>query len=220
MNLPQYRHKRGAVRVMNTFQPFAYIREHLVISLCVTIHGLLNAKLFNRFERVLSGHYHTKSEKDTITYLGSPMEFFWNDAHDKKYFHILDTETRELTPIHNPHTLFHRIRYDDNDRDFLHYPLDDVEGKFIKVVVINKSDTFVFDKFIDRLQQRNILELKIAENFNEFVGENVQDSEISVEDTSTLLYTYIDAVETDLDKDKIKSQMSDLMLEAQTLEIA
>jgi len=70
------------------------------------------------------------------------------------------------------------------------------------------------------LQQRNILELKIAENFNEFVGENVQDSEISVEDTSTLLYTYIDAVETDLDKDKIKSQMSDLMLEAQTLEIA
>jgi hypothetical protein len=98
--------------------------------------------------------------------------------------------------------------------------MDDVEGKFIKVVVINKSDTFVFDKFIDRLQQRNILELKIAENFNEFVGENVQDSEISVEDTSTLLYTYIDAVDTDLDKDKIKSQMSDLMLEAQTLEIA
>ena len=46
------------------------------------------------------------------------------------------------------------------------------------------------------------------------------DSEISVEDTSTLLYTYIDAVDTDLDKDKIKSQMSDLMIEAQTLEIA
>jgi len=148
------------------------------------------------------------------------MEFFWNDAHDKKYFHILDTETRELTPVHNPHTLFHRIRYDDNDCDYLHYPLDDVEGKFIKVAVINKSDTFVFDKFIDRLQQRNILELKIAENFNEFIGENVEDSEISVEDTSTLLYTYIDAVDTDLDKDKIKSQMSDLMLEAQTLEIA
>ena len=182
-------------------------------------HGLKPA-IFKRFEKVLSGHFHTKSMQGNIEYLGSQMEFFWNDAHDKKYFHILDTETRELTPIHNPHTLFHRIRYDDSDRDFLHYPLDDVEGKFIKVVVINKSDTFVFDKFIDRLQQRNILELKIAENFNEFVGENVQDSEISVEDTSTLLYTYIDAVETDLDKDKIKSQMSDLMLEAQTLEIA
>ena len=24
------------------------------------------------------------------------MEFFWSDAHDPKYFHIVDTETREI----------------------------------------------------------------------------------------------------------------------------
>ena len=78
----------------------------------------------------------------------------------------------------------------------------------------------MFDKFIDRVQNRDILELKIAENFNEFLGENVDDSEISVEDTSSLLYSYIDAVDTDLDKDRIKKQVSDLMTEAQTLEIA
>ena len=148
------------------------------------------------------------------------MEFFWNDAHDKKYFHILDTDTRGLTAIHNPHTLFHRIRYDDTANDYLHYPLDDVEGKFVKVQVINKSDSFTFDRFIDRIQNRNIHELKIAENFNNFIGENVEDEEISVEDTSTLLYTYVDAVDTDLDKDRIKSHMAELMQEAQTLEIA
>ena len=182
-------------------------------------HGL-SRNMFKRFEAVYSGHFHTKSSQDNITYLGSQMEFFWNDAHDKKYFHILDTETRELTPVHNPHTLFHRIRYDDTHTDYLHYPLDDIEGKFVKIVVINKSDTFTFDKFVDRIQNRSILELKIAENFKEFIGSNVDDEDISVEDTPTLLYTYIDAVDTDLDKDKIKSQMSDLMIEAQTLEIA
>ena len=182
-------------------------------------HGL-EKDLFKRFERVLSGHFHVKSQDGNIFYLGSQMEFFWNDAHDDKHFHILDTATRELTAIKNPHTLFDRIIYDDSQQDYLHYNLDNIDGKFVKVVVINKKDSFVFDKFIDRVQNRDILELKIAENFNEFLGENVDDGEISVEDTSSLLYSYIDAVDTDLDKDRIKKQVSDLMTEAQTLEIA
>tara|TARA_B100000575_G_C23134610_1_gene658831 strand:- start:1866 stop:2927 length:1062 start_codon:yes stop_codon:yes gene_type:complete len=182
-------------------------------------HGL-DPNIFKRYERVLSGHFHTKSEKGNITYLGSQMEFFWNDAHDNKYFHILDTETRQIEAIRNPHTLYHRIVYDDSDTDYLHYPIDNVDNKFIKVVVVNKKDSYTFDRFIERLQDRQILELKIAENFNEFLGDKVDDEEISVEDTSTLLYTYIDAVDTDLDKDKIKKQMSELMIEAQTLEIA
>ncbi len=182
-------------------------------------HGY-DRSIFKRFEKVLSGHFHTKSMQDNIEYLGSQMEFFWNDAHDKKYFHILDTETREITPIRNPHTLFHRIIYDDTKRDYLHYPLDDVDGKFVKVVVINKSDTFTFDRLIDRIQNRNILELKIAENFNEFIGSAVDDQSVSVDDTPTLLNSYIDAVDTDLDKERIKLEMSGLMIEAQTLEIA
>jgi hypothetical protein len=181
-------------------------------------HGL-DRNLFNRFEAVYSGHFHTKSTQENITYLGSQMEFFWNDAHDKKYFHILDTETRELESIRNPHTLFYRIRYDDSNTDYLHYDLSGVDGHFVKVQVINKSDQYTFDRFIDRLQNRKILELKIAENFDEFIGDNVDDGEVSVEDTSVLLDSYIDAVETDLDKNRIKQQMSELMIEAQSFEI-
>lgn len=182
-------------------------------------HGL-DRSIFKRFEHVISGHFHVKSTQDNITYLGSQMEFFWNDAHDKKYFHILDTETRELTAIHNPHTLFHRITYNDVETDYLHYDLDGVDGKFVKLVVVNKSDSFTFDRFVERLNNRNLLELKIAENFNEFLGNSVDDHEVSVDDTSTLLNSYIDGVDTDLDKDRIKTEMNTLMVEAQTLEIA
>ena len=181
-------------------------------------HGL-DRGLFKRFEQVLSGHYHTKSTQDNIMYLGSQMEFFWNDAHDNKYFHVLDTDLRVLTPVHNPHTLFHRIYYNDNKHDYLHYNIDDVKGKFVKVVVINKSDSFTFDRFIDRINNREILELKIAENFNEFIGSAVDDQSVSVDDTPTLLNSYIDAVDTDLDKDRIKVEMSNLMIEAQALEV-
>jgi len=182
-------------------------------------HGL-DRSIFKRFERVLSGHFHTKSNQDNIDYLGSQMEFFWNDAHDKKYFHILDTNTRELKPINNPHTLFHRIHYDDTNRDYMDYDVSDLDYKFVKIVVINKTNQFTFDRFVDRIQNKKIHELKIAENFSEFVGSSVEDEGISLEDTTTLLNTYVDNVDTDLDKDLIKNKMHELMIEAQSLEIA
>ena len=182
-------------------------------------HGM-DASMFNKFEMVLSGHFHTKSHKDNVHYLGSQMEFFWNDAHDKKYFHILDTDTRELTPVLNPHTLFHRIRYDDSNRDYMDYDLSQLDNKFVKIVVINKTNQFTFDRFVDRIQNRKIHELKIAENFSEFIGSSVEDEGISLEDTTTLLNTYVDNVDTDLDKDLIKNKMHELMIEAQSLEIA
>ena len=181
-------------------------------------HGL-NRNVFKRFEQVLSGHFHTKSQQDNITYLGSQLEFFWSDAHDDKYFHVLDTETRDLTAVRNPHTLFHRIRYDDTSTDYLDYPLADIDGKFVKVVVLNRSDSFMFDQFVHRIQNRQILELKIADNFQEFLGENVDTDKITIDDTSELLYNYVDAVDTTLDKNRIKNEMLELMTEAQVMEV-
>jgi len=43
---------------------------------------------------------------------------------------------------------------------------------------------------------------------------------MSFEDTAEIVDTYIDAVDTDLDKNKIKVEMRQLMTEAQALEIA
>jgi len=180
-------------------------------------HGL-DHKLLSRFERVLSGHFHTKSQQDNVTYLGTQMEFFWSDANDPKFFHILDTETRELEAIRNPYTLFEKIVYNDEETDYNKYNVTDLDGKYVKVVVVNKKDIFTFDRFIDRIQNRKIHDLKIAENFDEFVGDNVEDESVSIEDTTELLDTYIDAVETDLDKDRLKVSMRNLMTEAQAIE--
>ena len=85
--------------------------------------------------------------------------------------------------------------------------------------MVNKSDPKLFDHFVTRIQSKRIHELKIAENFEEFVGGSVDDEKVSVESTEDLLYTYIDAVETPLDKDRIKGMVRELMVEAQTLEI-
>ena len=201
-----------------------WIGSHLELNGFEVMRGLTNKhgmdpKLFSRFEMVLSGHYHCSSKKDNIWYLGSQMEFFWSDAHDAKYFHILDTETREMIKIRNPYTLFEKILYNDEEMDYNNYNKD-LTNKFVKVIVVNKTDPFMFDRFIDNIQNQKIYELKIAENFNEFIGANVEDENMSFEDTAEIVDTYIDAVDTDLDKNKIKVEMRQLMTEAQALEIA
>jgi hypothetical protein len=86
--------------------------------------------------------------------------------------------------------------------------------------VINKTDPFTFDRFIDNIQNQEIYELKIAENFNEFMGTNVEEENMNFEDTAEIVDSYIEAVDTDLDKNKIKVQMRELMTEAQATEIA
>ena len=181
-------------------------------------HGM-KASVFNRFETVLTGHFHTKSNIGNIHYLGSQMEFFWSDAHDPKYFHIFDTDTREITPVQNTETLFARVYYDDENTNPMLKDIRHLDNKFVKVIVTNKSDPKMFDAFINRVNSRKIHELKIAENFEEFVGNNVEDTKISVESTEDLLYTYIDAVDTPLNKDTIKGMVRELMVEAQTLEL-
>jgi DNA repair exonuclease SbcCD nuclease subunit len=183
-------------------------------------HGGMDHKIFSRFERVLSGHYHTKSTQDNITYLGTQLELFWSDAHDPKFFHILDTATRELTPVQNNHTVFKKIVYNDTETDYNNYNVSECDNKFVKIVVITKKDLYTFDRFVDRIQDRPIYELKIAENFDEFLGTNVDTGDISIEDTGELLASYIDATDTVLDKEKLKTKMSNLLIEAQALEIA
>lgn len=182
-------------------------------------HGM-DPSIFDRFIGVYSGHYHTASSKGNIHYLGTQLEFFWSDAGDPKYFHVFDTETRQMTKVRNPHTLFHKIYYDDSKYDYLQYDVSELDSKFVQIVVINKTDLFMFDRLVDRVQSCKIHELKIAESFQEFTGNNVADSDVSLEDTVSLLSSYVDAVETDLDKDRIKTQMIELMVEAQSMEIA
>jgi hypothetical protein len=181
-------------------------------------HGM-NADIFSRFESVLTGHFHTKSSQGNVHYLGNQMEFTWSDCDDPKYFHILDTETREVTPVRNPITMFKKVIYDDSKTDYNTFDVSEFEHKFIKLIVVSKSDLYMFDRFVDKLQSIETYELKIAETFEEYLGDSVEDDKVSLEDTGVLLDTYVDAVDTELDKDHIKVELRKLYTEAQNLEI-
>jgi hypothetical protein len=77
----------------------------------------------------------------------------------------------------------------------------------------------MFDKFIERISELNTHDLKIAENFSEFLGENVLTNIEDIENTTDLMASYIDGVNTDLDKGKLKTLMNSLYNDALDMEI-
>ena len=176
---------------------------------------------FKRFDMVMSGHYHHKSDDGQIFYLGTPYEIYWNDWNDPKGFHVFDTEKRELERIVNPLTIYSKIYYDDTVSIFDdNHDMSAYKNKYVKLVVVNKKDLYQFDKFVDRLLQADCHEVKIIEDFSELDASNVSDDIVeNTEDTMTLLERYIDDLPIDLSKDRLKNTTRELYIEAQDLEI-
>ena len=172
-------------------------------------HGL-EGKVFDKFTRVYSGHYHTRSDNGTVFYLGNPYEMFWNDVNDTRGFHIFDTETVTHKPINNPHRLFYNIYYEDTN--YQTFDTREYENKIVRVIVRKKSDTKKFEKFIDKLYGANIAELKVVENF--LIQESEEFEAFESEDTLSILNRYIEEAEVSLDKSTIQKLIQEIYQEA------
>jgi len=184
----------------------------------VECHGGMEADLFSKFDLVLTGHFHTCSHKANIRYLGSSMEFFWSDAHDDKFFHVLDTTTQQIEAIRNPLTLFARIGYDDTKYDYDKADLTGFDDIFVKITVRRKTDMEMFNRLIDRLQQRNLHDLKIIEDQTAIAANSI-DQQIDVKDTDEIIQMYINSMDTDLDRNRLTRMLYDLKQEAYQLQV-
>ena len=177
-------------------------------------------EMFKKFDTVFSGHFHKKSDDGQIYYLGATYQMTWSDDNCPKGFHIFDTETKTLERIINPYTIFEKIYYDDTTTDYSKELTKKYRDKFIKLVVVNKKDLYQFDRFTDRLLQEQTHEVKIVEDFSELDASNVSDEIVeNAQDTTTLLEKYVDDLDTEIDKKRLKNTLKSLYLEACDLEI-
>ena len=166
----------------------------------------MDGKPFEKFDRVFSGHYHTRSDDGRIFYLGNPYEMFWNDVNDTRGFTIFDTDTLTHTPVNNPYKLFYNIYYEDTNHKL--FNTTEYKNKIVKVIVRKKSKPKEFEKFIDKLYSAGVHDLKIIENFEIKESEEFEISED--ENTLSILNRYIDESEFELDKNTIKGIFQDL----------
>lgn len=177
--------------------------------------------MFGRFDIVCSGHFHHRSSRGNIHYLGSPAEFTWSDYNDPRGFHIFDTETRELTFIENPYKMFHKFWYNDGDAKFVDSKIDysQFSGKIIKVIIQEKNNPYWFDKFIENVEKNNPIELQIVEDHLNLDLEEDQDIVDETESTIDIFKKYIRNTESKgINKEKLENKIVELYHEALTLE--
>ena len=104
--------------------------------------------MFRRFEMVLSGHFHKKSDDGQIYFLGSQYEFNWNDYNCQKGFHVFDTETennRKKYEIQIQYTKRYIIMMKKIITKTLTY--EKYKHKYVKLIVEKKKDYFSLINF-------------------------------------------------------------------------
>jgi hypothetical protein len=185
-------------------------------------HDGLDYKFLSNYNHVYSGHYHTPSQHDNITYVGAPYELFWNDYKDKKQFGVLDTETMQTTFVENPHRMFYKVNYDDNQlkiEDLKDINFSKYANAYVKVVVVNKQDPYLFEKLVDEIYKVGPVDVTIVEDFTEFSETEDEDIVNQAEDTMSILSKFIDAQSLSVnDPNKLKTLMRELYVEALSTE--
>jgi DNA repair exonuclease SbcCD nuclease subunit len=182
----------------------------------------LSRDLFRKFEFTFSGHYHHKSDANDIYYLGNPYQLTWQDYGDPRGFHLFDLDSKELTFIQNPNTMFNRIVYDDKSETIKEINNKDVSAytnTYVKVVVVNKTNPYLFDQFMNKLYNVNPIDITIVEDTIDLT-EGVDDDRIDeAEDTITIINKYVDTLDNEgIDNNKLKTMMQELYVEALNLE--
>jgi DNA repair exonuclease SbcCD nuclease subunit len=184
----------------------------------------LNGNNFRRYDLVCSGHYHHKSSSSNIHYLGNPYELTWQDYNDARGFHFLDLSNRELEFVVNPNIMFQRIIYDDKLEtisEVINKDLDKHTGKYVKVVVVNKTNPYLFDQFMNKLYLANPVDITIVEDAIDLTDADESDTIDEAEDTITIINKFVDTLNNDsINNDKLKGMMRELYVEALNLEQA
>jgi DNA repair exonuclease SbcCD nuclease subunit len=185
----------------------------------------MDRSVFERFDMVISGHFHHRSSDGLIFYLGNQVEITWADYNDPRGFHIFDTETRDLTFIENPYKLFHKLIYDDSVQNFEYWKNQDFksyENSYVKIVVTRKQNSYLFDTVMNMLYKASPQDVTVVEDYTEPTLEAPADGVNQAEDTITIIRKCVDGMTMPgtVKPDKLKGILQEMYVEAVNEETA
>jgi hypothetical protein len=145
---------------------------------------------FKDYEIVLSGHYHTQSQKDNIIYIGNMYGHNFNDINAKRGFHIFDDETLELE----------FVEFIDAPK-FIHVfdmNLDEtlIKGNIVKIYFTKEYSEMDILDFLTKIKSLEPLQVDVDYSRIEIedVKMDIPTEEFSTLDEKQLFLTYLDKI--------------------------
>ncbi len=173
--------------------------------------------LYEKFDIVFSGHYHTQGVDKNIFYVGTPCEYTWIDYNDPKGFHVFDVVNQDVEFIQNNKPLFVKYFYDDQGEDDSYIDTFDIslaKNSYVKVVVSHKENIYQLDKLVNKLLQQEPIDLKVIDEIDNFDDIEIDENDVEFKDTFDLIKVFIDQLDTDLDRTRIETMMKQLYVES------
>lgn len=163
-------------------------------------HGL-SSDAFKHFPLVLSGHYHHKSSQQNIHYLGSPYEMVWSDYGDPHGFHWWTPETHALDFVENPHHLFYRFVYNDEDqpasyvRELLEtIAAHELSQRIVKIIVQKKTQPTWYDRFADTLMRLGCYDVQFIDDGGWSAETMAHETSDASMDTLSTIHWYVQSL--------------------------
>ena len=147
------------------------------------------SKDFEKFELVISGHFHVPSRKDNILYCGSPYHITMGDRGSKCGYYIL--ENTDIKFIENKYyAKYVRITSEDNATK------EQIEGNIVEISYVKDYGTLGNIRRMEKIQSMN--PLRLSSNFtNISITENMQaeeDLNIASKSNKDILKEYLNVV--------------------------
>lgn len=160
-------------------------------------------KPLSGYQRVFLGHFHARQQvSKNIEYIGSPLQLSFGEAMDKKGFLILDPNKLETEFVENNFTPKYYIL--PHDSDFSEF---DLENSYLKVITSSSSniDQITIKEEITNRYKPKTIEVIMPSSESESIklSEEISGVEDFTVNTTDIIKSFINSVETDLDKEKL-----------------
>lgn len=177
----------------------------------VVCHSGFEPGMFERFDTVLSGHFHIRAKGGVISYLGNPYQTNWGEAGAEKGFHVFDTTTKQLTFVANPVNIFNTIHYND-EIDIIKFDAQQYRDKIVRVFAENgkSKNKKKLELFVEALTSV-CYSVELIEDREILIDDNGTDV---TSDTSQLIKQFLDSCEGSVDKSLLETIVFDVYREA------
>ncbi|AFX93577.1 recombination protein subunit [Serratia phage phiMAM1] len=182
-------------------------------------HGQIDLSLLAKFDKVETGHFHTRSADKNVEYLGSPYHLTWEDYKDgcNRGFYVEDLDkpgSNMFIPNDPERTLFRVINY-----DYSKIPADQIDdwkstewlndglglrGQIVRVVVTNRDNVKHYEAFTDAMKRCQCVDYNYSDMTVTISTEKIEvTEEMIATDAVEVLKTDIRAAENIQRKDSV-----------------